>query len=308
MLHSRSLDEIHLQDAWVTIGSYDGVHLGHQAIVAKVVAGARSTGAPAVVVTFFPHPAVVLGKRREPFYLTSPQEKAELLGELGVDMVLTHPFNREVAGLSAEAFIRRLMDHLQMRHLCIGHDFALGRNREGDADRLRELGERFGYNLTVIPGVELDGQIVSSSRIRSYLLSGNVSSAARLLGRDYFLSGKVIPGDGRGRTIGIPTANLDIWEDRMVPKIGVYACYALVDRERHNAVVNIGVRPTFEQPDPHTHIEAHVLDFDEDLYGKQVRLEFVARLRDERRFSGIDTLIEQIHRDISAARHILSTG
>lgn len=307
MQHYRSLDGLQIQDAWVTIGSYDGVHRGHQTILHKVVNGARSTGDPSAVVTFYPHPAVVLGKRQEPFYLTSPEEKAELLGELGVDLVVTHPFDREVAQLSAEAFIQRLSRHLGMRHLCIGHDFALGRGREGNAERLAELGARYGYELTTVPDFELEGETVSSTRIRQCLAQGDVGKAKRLLGRAYFVRGKIIPGDGRGRTIGIPTANLDIWVDRMIPRLGVYACRARVDGVEQDAVVNIGVRPTFEQENPRTHVEAHLLDYDADLYGKEMQLSFVARLRDEIRFSGVEALLEQIHFDIEEARRILKS-
>jgi len=306
MQHVNALEPLHLQGAWVTIGVFDGVHRGHQALLRDFVAEARQHGAPAVVVTFYPHPAEVLGNHRAPFYLTTPEEKAAYIAALGVDVLVTHPFNREIAQRSARAFMEDLHAHLGLRRLWVGYDFALGRNREGDIPALRALGKVLGYTVHVVEPYRLDGDVVSSTRIRQALAAGDVALAARLLGRRYIVPGEVVRGDGRGRQIGFPTANLAVWPKRMVPATGVYACYADVDGHKYPAVVNIGVRPTFEQQPAAPRLEAHLLDFHGDLYGKTLPVEFVARLREERRFPSPEALAAQIQRDIAAARAVLA--
>jgi riboflavin kinase/FMN adenylyltransferase len=295
-----------LRDVWLTIGSFDGVHKGHQAIVERLTAGAHAVGVSAVVLTFHPHPAVVLRGMQEPYYLTSPQERAELLGELGVDVVVVHPFNHEVAQLSAHEFVSRLHQHLGMQRLCVGHDFALGHNREGNIPTLEKLGVEFGYQLEVIGPISLSDQEVSSSQIRSALGEGDVEQAARLLGRPYKISGRVIHGDGRGSQLGIPTANLDVWPEQILPKVGVYACRARVGDRDLQAVTNVGVRPTFNAA-PSPLVETHLLDFEAHLYRQKINLAFIARLRDEQRFSGIPALVAQIQKDIQSAREILGS-
>jgi riboflavin kinase/FMN adenylyltransferase len=306
MQHYWSIEDIHLQDSWVTIGSFDGVHLGHQEIVRNLVHGARKANVPSVVVTFYPHPAYVLGKRNNPIYLTLPEERADLLGQMGVDMVISYPFNLQVASLTAKEFMLRLKKHLGLSHLCIGYDFALGRGREGNIDTLKVLGEELGYEVTAISAVVNGEGVVSSSRIRNLLLDGEVERAARLIGRPYRLSGEVIRGDARGKALGIPTANMDIWAERAVPKAGVYVCKGIVDGDYWGAVTNIGVRPTFEKQPVLSRVEAHLLDFEGDLYGKTLQLDFISRLRDEQHFNGIQALVDQIHKDIGQARRILN--
>jgi riboflavin kinase/FMN adenylyltransferase len=306
MQHFWSLDEIFIKQSWLTIGSFDGVHVGHQRILRNLTNDAHQAGATAVVLTFYPHPAVVLGKRENAFYLTTPEEQAELLGELGADIVITHPFTKEVANTSAQDFIATLDAHLDINCLWIGYDFALGKDREGDAPTLRRLGERFGYRVKVVDPVHIEGEIVSSSRIRKALYAGEVEQAKRLLGRAYRIGGEVIHGDGRGRRIGIPTANMRVWEHRVLPKPGVYVCRAQVNQETWGAVTNVGFRPTFEGQPPSPQVEAHLLDFDRDLYGEQIHLDFLVRLRDEKRFPDAPTLVRQIHEDIRKGRKILS--
>lgn len=306
MDHYWSLDDVHLQNVWLTIGSFDGVHYGHQSIIRKLTAGAHKKDVPAVVLTFHPHPVVVLRNRQEPHLLTTPEERAELLFDLGVDIVITHPFNHQVAQLSAREFIGKLSARLGMERLLVGHDFALGRNREGDLPTLRALGEEFGYQLSVHQAVKQGGQLVSSSQIRRALSVGDVRYARRLLGRPYNLFGEVIHGDGRGRLLGIPTANLDLPAGRIIPAKGVYACLAFVDGKAHQAVANIGVRPTFVDRPDDAWVEAHILDFSADLYGKKINLLLIERLRDERRFSGVQALVDQIEQDIAQARNVLA--
>ena len=305
MRHFLTLEGLFLKDTWLTVGTFDGVHLGHQEIVRQLAAGAHQLGYPAVVLTFYPHPAVVLGKRSDPFYLTTPEERADLLGEFGADTVVTLPFDRQIAGTTAHDFISRLDYHLGMRRLVVGQDFALGKDREGNADRLAELGIEFGYSLEVFPPIQIEGAIVSSSRIRSALSGGDLNLVTRLLGRPFAVTGQVVPGDGRGHTIGIPTANLNLWAERAIPKAGVYVSQARINGQTWGAVTNVGVRPTFEtQPVP-PRVETHLLDFKGDLYGEEIRLNFLKRLRDEQRFADIQALVEQIHADILTARQVL---
>jgi riboflavin kinase/FMN adenylyltransferase len=306
MKHYRSLAEISLNACWLTIGSFDGVHRGHQAIISQLVRAARTAGEPAVVLTFFPHPAMVLRNRQDPLYLSTPEERAELLGALGVDVVITYPFTLQVASQTALEFMSEISRRIHPRHLLVGYDFALGRGREGNVARLQAIGTELGYTLDVISQIELEGEIVSSSQIRAALADGNVLKASRLLGRAYQVSGEVVHGDGRGRLLGIPTANLELWPYRVIPKAGVYACQAQIDGQTWKAVVNIGVRPTFDNQATVLHVEAHVLDLDEDLYGQQMQLAFIERLRDEQRFPSVEALVEQIRQDIQHARYNLS--
>ena len=305
MQHYWSLGSVQLHDAWITIGSFDGVHLGHQKIINKLVAGAHAQGAPAVVLTFDPSPAVVLGKRPEPYYLTTPEERALLLGDLGVDIVITYPFTRDVATISARNFISNLKSQLGVRHLCVGHDFALGRNREGDVNFLTKLGEEFDYQVEVVSPLEISDEVVSSSRIRARLLDGDVEQAKSLLGRPHRVKGEVVSGDGRGKTIGIPTANLSVWSKRALPSAGVYVCNAQVNGINWGAVTNIGVRPTFENRLVTQRVETHILDFNKDIYGQNVLLDFHSYIRAEQRFKDVDALVQQIHKDITTTRKIL---
>jgi len=302
------LNNVQLEGAWLTIGSFDGVHLGHQEIIREMTAGAHQAGAPAVVVAFYPHPAAVLGKRQGAFYLSSPEERAAYLRDLGVDLVVSHPFNREISTLTARQFMEHMVAHLAPSHLFVGHDFALGRGREGNIQRLKELGEELGYTVHSFAPITRAGTAVSSSLIRQALQEGDVERAGRFLGRPYSFDGEVVAGDGRGRSIGIPTANLDVWPERVVPKTGVYVCQAQVGNEVFGAVTNIGLRPTFESGEVTSRVEAHLLDFERDLYGEKIRLSFLARLRAEQKFSGVETLIAQIHADIRQARERLQAS
>jgi riboflavin kinase/FMN adenylyltransferase len=305
MQHYRSLDDIALQNSWLTIGVFDGVHRGHQEILSNLTAGAHQKGAPAVVLTFWPHPAVVLGKRHDLKCLTTPEERAGLFGAMDVDVVITQPFTPDFAALSAFDFMRRVSRNLGLRSLWIGYDFALGHNREGDLDRLTKLGKEFGYSVQAIGPVKNGGDVLSSSMIRQRIRSGDVTRAADNLGRFYSLSGAVVHGDGRGRKINIPTANIDYPKDKVIPANGVYATWAWVGGKRYPAASNIGINPTFTPDKQIPNVEAHLLDFDRDLYDQEVKLEFVERLRDELKFSSVEALLEQIRADIAQTREIL---
>jgi len=305
MQHYWSLQNLDLRGSWLTIGSFDGVHLGHQALLKELITGAHGEGHSAVVLTFHPHPAVVLNKRKDFSYLSSPEGKVGLLAGLGVDVVITHPFNRHVAQISAHDFIQKLVQNLNMRRLCVGHDFALGRGREGDLPALIRLGSELGYTIEVVEPVERDGQVVSSSRVRQALMEGEVELAQRLLGRPYKLIGEVVHGDSRGRSLGFPTANLEVWAERTLPKPGVYACWAIIEGKEYPAVTNVGFRPTFDNQPLSARVEAYLLDFEGDLYRHTMRLSFIHHLRDEVRFNDVQALIDQMHRDVVVGRQVL---
>ncbi|MDW8326563.1 MAG: bifunctional riboflavin kinase/FAD synthetase [Anaerolineales bacterium] len=304
---ATSLSELSLTSpAVVTIGAFDGVHRGHQALIGGLTAHARATGRVAVAITFSPHPSVFLRGRRPSFYLTTPEEKAGLLAALGVDVLVTHRFDAAFAAITAAEYVEQLVRHARMVELWCGADFALGHNREGNVAYLQAAGERLGFTVRVQTPVVLDGEIISSTRIRQCLRDGAVEQAARLLGRPFRLSGRVVEGARRGRTIGIPTANLAVAEEHAIPAVGVYVCRADTPQAGGlPAVTNVGYRPTFNSTEPKLTVETHLLDFTGDLYGTTVSLDFIARLRSEMKFAGVEALIGQIKRDIETARTLL---
>lgn len=303
----RALDEVCLSHpSQVTIGAFDGVHRGHRHLIGKMVVAAHKKDQAAVTLTFDPHPGAVLG-RRPVAVLSSIEERAELLSEIGVDFLVVLNFNAAVAGMSAERFVLRLMRDLRMVDLWAGPDFALGHRREGDVYSLQRLGTEVGFQVHVIEPLRWRGEVVSSTRIREALTAGDLEEANGCLGRPYRLVGSVVPGRGVGHSLGVPTANLDLPEGRLVPANGVYACWVHTEHEgTRPAVVNVGVRPTIATGE--LTIEAHLLDFEGDLYGQRLRLDFVARLRDEAVFHSLNALVEQIERDIERTRRVLISG
>ena len=309
MSHHRSLDNLKLDRSWLTIGVFDGVHRGHQVILRRLVAGAHAEGLPAVVVTFFPSPAVVLRDLRDPVYLSMPDERAELLAALGVDEVVTLEFNRQLASLPAADFMAWMKTRLGVVHLCAGFDFALGHGREGNLPMLKQIGDQLGYAVTVVdPVADPQNGAISSSRIRNLVANGEVRTAADLLGRRYAVNGVIAHGDGRGHGLGFPTANIAIPQQRLSPGFGIYATWITLRGQRFPSVTSIGVRPTFERAPVAPRIEAHILDLpgDPNLYDQPVRLEFVEYLRPEMRFSQVQDLIDQIHQDIQQSREVFS--
>jgi len=299
-----SLDGVELQDSWLTIGVFDGVHRGHQQIMNRLTAGAHGAGASAVVLTFQPHPAVVLGGR-DIRCLTTAEERAELLAACGIDILITEPFTRELSQVTAQDFMQQLKTRLGLRHLLIGYDFALGHEREGNASRLAVIGRDLGFGVEIVDKVGDESGAISSTEIRKLVSLGQVAEAANLLGHTYSLSGLVVHGDGRGRRINIPTANLAYSPDKILPANGIYACWALTGGSQYRAAVNIGINPTFTPDKSTPNVEAHILDFDTEIYGRLIRLEFVSRLRDELRFPSVDGLLTQIHADIDQVRALL---
>jgi riboflavin kinase/FMN adenylyltransferase len=305
MEHLRDINSLRLDGCELTIGSFDGVHRGHQALIGAMSVQAKQTNQPIVVLSFYPHPSVVLRGRQPAFYITLPEERAALLEELDVSYVLTLRFNENLAHSDAETFLKTIHERLSFRGLWIGENFALGHRREGSPLYLEKAGERMGFELHVVPPLLVDGEVVSSTRVREALRSGDVARAARYLGRLFTLPGVVVEGSDRGKTLGFPTANLSIWKERACPGPGVYACNVAIGDKRYAAVTNIGVRPTFGDEDKKVLVETHLLDFDGNLYGEVMRLTFVDRLRDEQRFSGPEELIRQITRDIRHARRLM---
>lgn len=294
----------------VTIGVFDGVHRGHQRVVGRAVELGRATGLPTVVVTFDPHPAAVLAPGRQPPALTTPRAKATLLGGLGVDAVLVLPFTRELSHLTPEEFVRVvLVEALHAAAVAVGENFRFGHKAAGDVELLAELGPKYGFT---VEGVKLEhgnGATLSSTYVRDRVGAGDVAAVARALGHWYRVEGVVVRGEGRGREMGYPTANVEPPTGTAIPADGVYAGWLLRDRDRWPAAISIGTNPTFESPtgDPSERsVEAYALDRDDlELYGDHVAVEFVARLRDTLRFDSVDELVEAMRRDVERTRHAL---
>jgi riboflavin kinase/FMN adenylyltransferase len=284
----------------LTIGAFDGVHLGHQLLIGSTVRRAQALGWQSAVLTFDPHPNLVIRPDRERLYLASLDERIEQIAGLGVDLLIVLPFNRDTMALTAQEFMTRVCRAIALRELWVGHDFALGRGREGNLERLRDIGVQLGYGVHPVEPFLLDGAPVSSTRIRSSLEEGDLLHAARLLGRPFGLRGQVAEGARRGRTIGFPTANVAVDPQHMLPADGVYVCRAQVAGHRYGAVTNVGMRPTFAGA--HRTVEAYLLDFADDIYGEILRLDFLHRLRGERKFDGVAALVAQITNDVAAAR------
>lgn len=288
----------------LTFGVFDGVHRGHQELVRELVRGAKASDARAVVGTFDVHPARVLAPARAPLALSSAPEKADLLLSAGADDVVLWRFDRAFAGLEAEDFVARLVAAGDVRHILAGFDLVFGHERRGNVALLRELGKRHGF--TVSEGRELlhGGAPVSSSRIRAALAEGDVEEANAMLGREYGVRGTVVHGAGRGRGLGYPTINIATPSDRQLPADGIYAIRVAFGDELLPAAANLGVRPTFESGGARL-LEAHLLDVERDLYGRQVEARFVRRVRDERKFASADDLAAQIARDVEDVRRSL---
>lgn len=290
----------HKQPTCVAIGSFDGVHRGHQALLRRMVSRAHEEGMRAAALTFFPHPRRVLHTLPPRFYLTTLDDRVRLLAEQGVDLIITHPFDDEVRHIRAADFVDQLLSTLDMKELW-GGNFALGYRREGDVPFLRHQGELKGFTVeTLVEPVLYDGEIISSRRVRAALEAGEMGEVTACLGRYFCVRGPVVKGDQRGRTIGFPTANVAVWDELLLPTNGVYATYIWIGEARHLAATNVGVRPTVDGMK--LTVEAHILDFDADIYGEDVRLEFVRRVRPEMKFAGLDALKAQIAADVEEVR------
>ena len=287
----------------LTIGVFDGVHLGHQLLVSKVKEKAAAANLDSVVVTFLHHPRLVLGRQSHITFITSIEERIRRLEGLGVSHVVALSFTHELARLSAREFVKLLMEYLKMRELVIGPDFALGKERSGNIASLQALGSELGFGIEVVPPLLYQGEVVSSTAIRGALARGEVNKMNKLLGRHFTLTGQVEKGDARGRTLGFPTANLIPNEEQALPADGVYACYAILGEQRYKAVLNIGVRPTFRGIQ--RLVEVHILDFSGNIYGQELQVELIDRLRDEMKFPGPEELKAQLSKDVELAKVLL---
>ena len=289
----------------VTLGNFDGVHLGHRELFRKLVKKSRQLNCRSIVYTFDPHPLKLLAPDRAPLLLNTPTEKQRLISASHVDLLTEAPFTRELAGMSPEQFVDQvLIDRLQVQALLVGYDYAFGRGRQGNVSFLRACGKEKGFSVDVLQPVGADGVPYSSTRIRNLLAAGDVAGVIALLGRNYNFDGKVVPGEQRGRELGFPTANLLVDKEQL-PAPGVYAVKVRYGQQEYAGVVNLGQRPTFGGGEPT--IEVHLLDFSGRLYDENLRVYFVDRLRGEQKFSGADQLAEAIAADVVRARQILSS-
>lgn len=289
----------------LAIGVFDGVHVGHQLLVQTVARHAQSTGGTAMAATFDPLPIEVFAPGAPPSALTEIDERCALLLGAGARAVVVFHFTPEFAALTPDEFVSRLAAAGDVRTVCVGDDFQFGRDRSGDVRALIELGRRAGFTVDLAPPVVVDGRIVSSTRIRNALVAGEVAEATRLLGRPYSVSGVVEHGDKRGRALGFPTINLSVSSNRLLPRDGIYAVWARVNGDRIAAAASLGVRPTFGAGE--RRLEAFLLDWNGDLYGDRVGIEFVKRLRDELRFASAAELSAQIAKDVEETRAALGT-
>lgn len=292
----------------IALGNFDGVHAGHQRLIEAAVAAAARSDGDAVVYTFEPHPAKILAPKHAPPLITSRERKLELFADLGVTVCVLEPFTPELAAMEPEAFLRQVLsDTLGAHHVVVGYDFTFGRKRAGTTATLTAFGADNGFQTEVIQPVTVDGMLASSTKVREMVLEGNMEGAALLLGRPFEVEGSVVHGDGRGRTIGVPTANVEM-STELVPAKGVYAVRAQVldaaEREILAGVANLGTKPTFNDGDALT-LEVHLFDFDGDLYGRPMRVSLIERLRGEKRFSGVEELVAQIKTDMARARALL---
>ncbi len=284
----------------VALGAFDGIHLGHRAILGTAVAQARQGRLQAVACTFDRHPMEVLQPGRAPLPITTLDERLELIGETGIDTTVVIPFTQSVAAVEAKTFVQDvLIEALRAREIVVGFNHRFGRGARGDTGLLESLAGPLGFRAHIVPALMVDGVTVSSSEIRGALQRGDLPRAARLLGRHYSIRGEVVRGAGRGRTLGFPTANVKTDRPLGLP-VGVYVCRATIRSSQHQAVVNVGVRPTFGENE--LAVEAHVIDFSGDLYNERLVLTFLRRLREERKFPSVDALRQQIALDVAAAR------
>ena len=291
------------KDMLLTIGVFDGVHLGHQYLISQLTEHTRRQNLLSGVVTFRQHPREVLSPQTKLPYLTSLAEKVSLLKNEGVDAVITLSFTRELARLSVRQFVSLLKKYLRMRGLIIGPDFVLGRNREGNADTLRKLGQDMSFRVTVIPPVRVNDEMVSSTAIRDALADGDMKKVASLIGRSFSLQGRVTTGAGRGSELGFPTTNLDIDPKQALPAEGVYATWAHIDDKAYQSMTNIGRRPTFGGNG--RTVETYILNYQGNLYGRELKIDIVERLRGEKRFDTVEELKKQIAEDVKQGKAIL---
>ena len=305
----RSISELsHLSGPiFLAIGVFDGVHRGHQAVISTSAAHARSANGTPLVVTFDPHPEKVLRPHAAPHLLTATQHKIALIRNLGVAHLLVINFDKKFAATPPEEFVRELVTHSKPLHeICVGHEWSFGKDRRGNLDLLNDLGGQFDFDVVAIQPVKLNGTVVSSTAIRQAIEQGHLDKAAEMLGRPYTILGTVVEGDGLGKTIGFPTANLSAHSEQFPPN-GVYVADAWLDGALHHGVVNLGYRPTVSKDRSNRILEIHLFDFNRDIYGQDVEVRFVQYLRPEKKFATLDVLVRQIEADVQQARELCAT-
>jgi riboflavin kinase/FMN adenylyltransferase len=288
----------------ITIGNFDGVHMGHQALFRRVKQWAEELDGESIVVTFDPHPLEVLFPQKAPPFITSHLQKLDLIASCGIDATIVIPFDHEFSRISAREFVEAiLVEKIGTRAIVVGHDYRFGHSREGDIPFLRRLGEQYGFKVEIVTAIRMNDTPVSSTSIRQMIANGNIREANKLLGRPFEVSGTVIEGRKRGLQLGFPTANIRM-PAVAPPRTGVYVVEAEVDGKRYGGAANLGYNPTFG--DGELSLEAHLFDFNQDIYGKPITIRFIDRLRDERRFSGPEELSAQIKKDVETAKRVLA--
>jgi len=304
----RSIPELsHLPGPlFLAIGVFDGVHLGHQAVISTSAEHARVSNGTPVVVTFDPHPEKILRPEKAPHLLTATPHKIALIRALGVRHLLIIAFDRQFAATEPEDFVQWLVHHSKpLREICVGHEWSFGKDRRGNLELLTKLGAKFDFNVVGFPPVTVNGEIVSSTAIRRAVATGDLKKAAAMLGREYTILGTVVHGDDLGKKIGFPTANLSAHSEQFPPN-GVYFAEVILEGERLPGVVNLGLRPTMSSGKSDRVLEIHLLDFERDIYGKDLQLRFVRYLRPENKFENVDALVRQIERDVQQARELVA--
>jgi riboflavin kinase/FMN adenylyltransferase len=291
----------------ITLGTFDGLHLGHQQIVDKVIQKSRKSGGRSFLITFDPHPRKVIPGRNDVKILSTLDEKEVILEQLGLENLFVINFTTEFSKQSPEEFVKKyLVDGIGLQEIVIGHDHHFGKERDGDFELLQNLGRKFNFAVTLIPEFSFEGETVSSTKIRKALLAGDVLKAGKMLGRNYSFKGNIVRGDGRGRKLGFPTANLSVDnEDKLIPAKGIYAAECIVESEKHFGLLSLGSRPTFHN-DGDVIPEFYIFDFDRDIYDKIMHVNLVQRIRNEEKYDSVDELIIQMKKDEVKGKEILS--
>jgi len=303
LIDFHKLDPLTYSHSFISVGNFDGVHRGHRAIIKYMLWHAKVQEQPVIIITFFPNPSDYFDHHAEGFYLSAPDEKEDFLRGLGVDEVFTFNFDQNFASLTPEAFLSGLKDKFRLDVLVVGRDFALGKERKGTVPIIKSIGEELGFSVDMISPINFKGTEISSTEIRQRLDKGDVRAAATLLGRYYSVSGEVIHGSDRGKQIGLPTANIAHWQRKKLPAVGVYATNIILRGKKHQSITNVGYRPTFENQDL-PNVETHILNFDGNIYGEKLTVQFIEKIRDEKKFSSVETFLNQIERDKATARKI----
>jgi len=291
----------------ITLGTFDGLHLGHQQIVESVIQKSRQSGGRSFLITFDPHPRKVIPGRNDVKILSTLNEKAVILEQLGLENLFVINFTTEFSKQSPEEFVKKyLVNGIGLTEIVIGYDHHFGKGRDGNFELLQELGKKFNFHVTLIPEFSVDGETISSTKIRNALLAGDVVKAGKMLGRNYSFKGKIVRGDGRGRKLGFPTANLSTEnEDKLIPAKGIYAAECVVENEKHFGLLSLGSRPTFHK-DGDIIPEFYIFDFDRDIYDRIMQVNLVKKIRDEEKFNSVDELIIQMKKDEETGKEILS--